>query len=66
MGKRNPGHIDMGLCMGRSLRHHDVRVDIDGGRTRSPGASVGVVNAGRGSAVAVLAINHVSTRFFLL
>jgi hypothetical protein len=56
----------MGLCMGRSLRHHDVRVDIDGGRTRSPGASVGVVNAGRGSAVAVLAINHVSTRFFLL
>ena len=47
-----------GLRQLGGLGHHDMGVNVDRGGGRTPGEAVGVVVAGGGAAIAVLAIDH--------
>jgi hypothetical protein len=58
MRKRDPADIDMRLRQLGGLGNYDVRVNIDRGRRRAPGETVGVVDACGGAAIAILAIDH--------
>ncbi len=58
MRQRNPGDIDMRLRQLGGLRHHDMGVDVDGDGRGTAGEAVGIVDAGGGAAIAVLAIDH--------
>ena len=58
MRQRNPAEIDMRLRQLGGLGHHDMGVNVDRGGRRTPGEAVGVVDAGGGAAIAVLAIDH--------
>ena len=58
MRQRNAAEIDMRLRELGGLGNHDMGVDIDRHRGRTAGEAVGVVDPCRGTAVAVLFLDH--------
>ena len=65
MRQRDPADIDMRLRQLGGLRHHDMGMDVDRGGGGAPGEAVGVVDAGGGAAIAVLAIDHLRLTLLL-
>ncbi len=58
MRQRHPAEVDMRLRQLGGFRDHDVGVDVDRHGRRSPGEAVGVMDAGGGAAIAILAVDH--------
>ncbi len=58
--QRNPADVDMRLRQLGGLGNDDVGVNVDRGRRRPPGETIGVVDTGGGAAIAILAIDHLN------
>ena len=57
--ERDAAHVDMRLRHCCGLRYDNMRVNIDGRRRGTTRETVGVMDAGGGAAIAILAIDHV-------